>query len=267
MSPPPTLLDACVRFAADVSPEAVARVVAALESEGMARAGVGLAGDAGQRFAELKGVWLHCLGPPSPVDVANILRGAAHAMAAERRRQQVELVWSGPTTLSSTLRSTGPALLELIRGARQSVYLVTFAAYKVPDVVEAIGAAVRRGVRVVFVLESDSVSEGKIHFDPLPHLLDGAGHGAEVYVWPMQERRRDARGRHGTLHAKFAVADRRRLLISSANLTADAFDINIELGVLLTGGSAPEEAAAHVDGLIRTGVLQRHSLPPVPTLA
>ena len=56
-------------------------------------------------------------------------------------------------------------------------------------------------------------------------------------------------------------------LFSSANLTADAFDINIELGVLLTGGSAPEEAAAHVDGLIRTGVLQRHSLPPVPTLA
>lgn len=76
---------------------------------------------------------------PSPGDVANILRGAAHAMAAERRRQQVELVWSGPTTLSSTLRSTGSALLDLIRGARQSVCLVTFAAYKVPDVVEIIG--------------------------------------------------------------------------------------------------------------------------------
>lgn len=266
MSAPLTLLDACVRFAADVSPEAVARVVAALDSEGMARAGVGLSGDAEQRFAELKSVWSHCLGPPAPVDVANLLRGAAHAVAAERRRRQVELVWSGPTTVSSTLRSTGPALLELIRGAGDSVYLVTFAAYKVPDVVEAIGAAVRRGVRVVFVLESESVSGGKVDFDPLPHLLGGAAQRAEVYVWPMQHRRRDARGRHGTLHAKFAVADRRRLLISSANLTADAFDINIELGVLLTGGSAPEEAAAHVDRLIRVGVLQRHS-PPTPTSA
>lgn len=267
MATPLTLLDACVRFAADVSPEAVARVVAEIEADGMARAGLGLSGDAEQRFGELKSVWLQCLSTPSSVDVANILRGAAHAMAAERRRQQVELVWSGPTTVSSTLRSTGPALLELIRGARHSVYLVTFAAYKVPDVAAAIGAAVDRGVRVVFVLESDSVSEGKVDFDPLPHLLDGASHRAEVYVWPMQQRRRDARGRHGTLHAKFAVADRRRLLISSANLTADAFDINIELGVLLTGGSAPDEAAAHVDGLIRTGVLNRHSLPPKANLA
>ena len=185
-------------------------------------------------------------------------------MVAERRKRQVELVWSGPTTLSSTLRSTGPALLELIRGAKELVYLVTFAAYKVPDVVEAIGAAIHRGVRVVFVLESDSVSGGKVDFDPLPHLLGGAAKHVEVFVWPMHERRRDARGRHGTLHAKFAVADRRRLLISSANLTADAFDLNIELGVLLTGGTAPEEAASQVDELIRLGVLQRHSSPSAP---
>lgn len=227
---------------------------------------MGLSADAGQRLAELKDAWFRCLGPPSTVDVANILRGAAHAVAAERGKRKVELVWSGPTTVSSTLRSTGPALLELIRGARESVYLVTFAAYKVPEVVEAIGAAASRGVRVVFVLESESVSGGKVDFDPLPHLNGGAAQRAEVYVWPMQQRRRDARGRHGTLHAKFAVADRRRLLISSANLTADAFDLNIELGVLLTGGSAPEEAAAHVDGLVRVGVLQRHS-PPSRTLA
>jgi len=265
MSAPLTLLDACVRFAADVSPEAVARVVAVLESEGMARAGGGLTGDAGQRFVELKEAWVSCAAPPSPSDVANVLRGAAYAVMAERRKQQVELVWSGPTTVSSTLRSTGPALLEIVRGARESVYLVTFAAYKVPEVVEAIGAAVRRGVRVVFVLESDSVSGGKVDFDPLPHLLGGAAQHVEVFVWPLHERRRDARGRHGTLHAKFAVADRRRLLISSANLTADAFDLNIELGILLTGGTAPEEAAAQVDGLVRLGVLQRNSSPIAPT--
>jgi cardiolipin synthase A/B len=148
-------------------------------------------------------------------------------------------------------------LLELIRGARESVYLVTFAAYKVPDVAEAIAAALGRGVRVVFVLESDSVSGGKVDFDPLPHLIDGVAQRVEVFVWPMRERRRDVRGRHGTLHAKFAVADRHRLLISSANLTADAFDLNIELGVLLSGGTAPKEAASQVDELIRLGVLQQ----------
>jgi hypothetical protein len=92
MSAPLTLLDACVRFAADVAPEAVARVVAVLESDGMARAGGGLSGDAGQRFVDLKEAWVRCSGPPSPTDVANLLRGAAYAVAAERRNQQVELV-------------------------------------------------------------------------------------------------------------------------------------------------------------------------------
>ena len=37
---------------------------------------------------------------------------------------------------SSTLRSTAPALLELIGNARESVYLVTFAAYRVPEVAD-----------------------------------------------------------------------------------------------------------------------------------
>jgi len=61
----------------------------------------------------------------------------------------------------------------------------------------------------------------------------------------------------GPYNAKFAVADRRRLLVSSANLTENAFDLNIELGVLLTGGNAPVEAAAHIDNLIRLGILLR----------
>lgn len=79
----------------------------------------------------------------------------------------------------------------------------------------------------------------------------------EVYAWPATQRPRDAQGRHGTLHAKFAVADRRQLLVSSANLTEFAFNLNIELGVLLTGGTGPAEVAGQVDQMIRLGVFQR----------
>ena len=257
MPVPVPLLDACARFAAEVSPEATSRVVELLEAEGVMRAGVGLAGDAASRYVELQHAWTGCDDRPTAADVANILRGAAHAVAAERRRQRVELVWSGPKTVSSTLRSTEPALLELINGARESVYLVTFSAYKVPEVAEALAVAARRGVRVVFVLESDTVSGGKVDFDPLPHLVAELTRAVEVYVWPVTERTRDGRGRHGTLHAKFAVADRHRLLVSSANLTKFAFNLNIELGVMLTGGAAPAEAASHVDQMIRLGSLRR----------
>jgi len=262
MSIPAPLLDACARFTSEVSPEATARVVELLESEGVMRAGVGLAGDAARRYGELKHAWTHCADRPAASDVANLLRGAAHAIAAERRRQRIELVWSGPKTVSSTLRSTAPALLELINGARESVYLVTFAAYKVPEVAEALAAAARRRVRLVFVLESDVVSGGKVDFDPLPHLAAELTQAVEVYVWPVAERARDGRGRYGSLHAKFAVADRHRLLVSSANLTEFAFNLNIELGVTLTGGAAPDEAADHIDEMIRLGVFRRLALSP-----
>lgn len=254
---PTPLLDACARFAAEVSPEATARVVELLETEGVMRAGFGLSGDAARHYGELIAAWANCSDRQPATNVASLLCGAAHAVAAERRRQQVELVWSGPKTVSSTLRSTGPALLELIRSARESVYLVTFAAYKVPEVAEALADASRRNVRLVFVLETDTASGGKVDFDPLPHLAGELANAVEVYVWPVAERARDGRGRHGTLHAKFAVADRHRLLVSSANLTEFAFSLNVELGVMLTGGTAPVEAAGQVDRMIRLGVFRR----------
>lgn len=254
---PTTLLDMCVRFVGEVSPEAVLHVISLVETEGVVGAGAGLSGDAAQRYGELVRAWANSLDQVPPSAVANILRGAAHAVVSERRKQSVELVWSGPAVHSSTLRSTGPALLELIMGATESIYLVTFAAYRVPKIAEAIAVAVDRGVRVVFVLENDAVSGGKVGFDPLPHLRSRSLREPMVYVWPVNERSRDTRGRYGTLHAKFAVADRCRLLVSSANLTENALDQNIELGVLLTGGTAPEEAATNIDALIRLQILQR----------
>ena len=61
--------------------------------------------------------------------------------------------------------------------------------------------------------------------------------------------------RHGSLHAKCAVADAATLLISSANLTAYALSLNMELGLLVRGGPQPQEVAAHFTGLIQRGVL------------
>lgn len=251
------LLEACVAFAATVSPEAVALVIELLDYGDVAKAGGVLTGDAARSFATLVSACGHGANAVSPRRVADILRGAALATATCRQEQQVQLVWSGPCSPSSTLRSTAPALLELICSAKESVYLVTFAAYKVPEVSSALADAVGRGVRVVIVTESDAANGGKVNFDPRPYLTTSHGRDIRVFIWPTANRPKDTQGRHGSLHAKFAVADRRQLLVSSANLTEFAFNLNIELGVLLTGGSAPAEAAAEVDRLIRTGILRQ----------
>ena len=126
-----------------------------------------------------------------------------------------------------------------------------------PGIASAIERALLRNVRVVFVLETAREDGGKVEFDPSTHLKALADTQGEIYRWPAESRLQDERGRFGSLHAKFAVADRERLFISSANLTEHAFNLNIELGVVLTGGTAPAQAAMHVDGLIRDGILCR----------
>jgi phosphatidylserine/phosphatidylglycerophosphate/cardiolipin synthase-like enzyme len=57
------------------------------------------------------------------------------------------------------------------------------------------------------------------------------------------------------MHVKCAVADGRWLFLSSANLTGYAFTLNMELGVLVTGGPLPGQVETHLGRLIGTGVL------------
>jgi phosphatidylserine/phosphatidylglycerophosphate/cardiolipin synthase-like enzyme len=51
------------------------------------------------------------------------------------------------------------------------------------------------------------------------------------------------------------VADGRWLFVSSANLTEQAFSINMELGVLITGGTTPVQVEVHFGKMIESGVL------------
>ncbi len=193
----------------------------------------------------------------TPQELAWSLRAASRMDEAHRARQSLELVWTGPTPESSTLRRTDQALLELIESARAELIMTTFAAYKVPAICGALMAAIERGVQVVLILESAKVSEGKVTFDPKEafpkHLLQRV----EIYAWPLDKRDVDAQGRHGSLHAKCAVADQAMAFISSANLTEYALSLNMELGMLAKGGSLPRELAAHLRGLIQSRVLMQ----------
>ena len=82
------------------------------------------------------------------------------------------------------------------------MYIVAFAAYKVPRIADAIDRALARGVRVVLVLENEEFNGGKVRFDPLPFLARGPSR-AEVYIWPTDKRPRGPGRQHGTLLAKF----------------------------------------------------------------
>jgi phosphatidylserine/phosphatidylglycerophosphate/cardiolipin synthase-like enzyme len=132
---------------------------------------------------------------------------------------------------------------------------VSFVAYKVPHVSTALAGAARRGVAVRLILEDAQASQGKVAFDALKGLGSEVAERCAVYIWPIEKWQKAPGGKHGSLHAKCAIADGLRLLISSANLTEHALSVNIELGVLVKGGALPARAESYWTWLIQSGVL------------
>lgn len=175
-----------------------------------------------------------------PVALALALRSTAGA-ATKAAQPLVELVWTGPNTSETQLRRNNQALLELIHSAQRDLIIVSFAVYDVHDILQAIATAQRRGVRVIMCIELAHRSAGRTARQTLTSSGLGIERGIDIYHWPAEQRQVD-NGQPGVLHAKFAVADEHTLFISSANLTGDALAVNIELGVLIHGGTQAGEA-------------------------
>lgn len=174
-----------------------------------------------------------------------------------RTSQSLEIVWTGPSPAHSTLRRTDQALLEVVRSARHELWIVSFAAYRVRVVVDALKQAIGRGVQVSLVLESTQASEGRYSGDQISVLESELGEAARIFIWPTDQRQESQNGHRGMLHAKCAVADHDRLFVSSANLTEAAMSLNIELGVLTTGEKPAKLVHSHLTWLVESEILQR----------
>lgn len=189
----------------------------------------------------------------SPASLAWALRAASDVDERRRREQTIELVWTGPSPEGTVLRRTDQVLLDLIRSARRTLHMVTFAAYKIPILNEAMLAAARRGVEIYLIFESPVA--GNITFAVTRTVGEELGALCNIYVWPPDKRPRDDAGRYGSLHAKCALADEETALISSANLTEFALNLNVELGLLVHDGALPGRVVEHLRRLMDENVL------------
>lgn len=259
------LAEAIRRVVAELPATLVESLAAAIEASGTAGHGAaqlaiqGAIPQAHYRTLALGllDVWKGHARDVAAPSLAFALTTAAHTEEEVRKSQRIELVWTGPEVHTNAPRRTEQALLQVIDAAKNNVIVVSFVAYKVPTVASALARAARRGVAVQLVIEDPEVSQGKIAFDALKALGSDVADRSEVYVWPLDQRPKGSGGHHGSLHAKCAVADGRRLLISSANLTDHAFHLNIELGVLVRGGDLPARVAEHWTALMTAGIVRR----------
>lgn len=193
----------------------------------------------------------------TPQAVAAALVAAAKAEQAHKQGESVEIVWTGPATADTRFRHTEQAILEVLNSAQQRLTVVSYAVYRIPRIRDALVAAANRGVNIRLIVETPNRIEGQTEYDCLLALGDNVASAASVYYWPQENRAKDDNGKIGILHVKCAVADGQRLFLSSANMTDYAFTINMELGLLVTGGKLPGQVERHFERLIEAGQLVR----------
>lgn len=191
------------------------------------------------------------------VSVAMMILTAAHAEQAHRDAQSVELVWTGPESDAAPFRRTEQAILQVLDSATQRITLVSYAIYKIPFVCDAVVRAARRGVRITVIVETPDRVAGEHEYSTLKALGPEVAACSNVFYWPKEKRHQSDGGKLGILHVKCAAADGRWLFLSSANLTEYAFSINMELGVLITGGSLPSRVEERFEAIVNAGTLER----------
>ena len=193
----------------------------------------------------------------SSAEVAIALRTAACSQRSREADQSVEIVWTGPRSEEVSFRHTEQAILQVLNSAQSRILLVSYAVYSIPNIQEAVVRAAKRGVKITVVVETPDKLDVQNEYSTLQALGDDVARCSTVYYWPKENRKADGSGKLGILHVKCVVGDGRWLFLSSANLTKYAFSLNMELGVLITGGRAPAQVETHFGKMINSGILVR----------
>ena len=188
--------------------------------------------------------------------VAVALQTAAVSERKHRDSQSVELVWTGPDGGSHSFRRTEQAILQLLDSATERITLVSFAVYSIPNIAKALVKAARRNVKLTVIVETPDKLGGENEYSTLRALGSEVEACSSVYYWPKENRKLSESNKPGILHVKCAVADSEWLFLSSANLTQQAFTINMELGMLVRGGTMPQRVEQQFDRLIHDEILQ-----------
>jgi phosphatidylserine/phosphatidylglycerophosphate/cardiolipin synthase-like enzyme len=189
--------------------------------------------------------------------VAVALQSAALSEQTHRDSQSVELVWTGPDTEDTPFRRTEQAILQVLDAAKTRITLVSFAVYRIPNVGKALVRAAKRGVRLTVIVETPDKIEGQGEYSTIQALGQEVAACSTVYFWPKENRPVGENHKAGILHVKCAVADGEWLFLSSANLTQQAFTINMELGMLVRGGTMPRRVEQQFERLIKSGELKQ----------
>jgi phosphatidylserine/phosphatidylglycerophosphate/cardiolipin synthase-like enzyme len=114
---------------------------------------------------------------------------------------------------------------------------MTYSANPHEPLTVALRVAIKRGVAVSVVVETLQSAGSALSGEEPHHAFTGID-GIELWHWPTSRRTEPG----AEMYAKLAVADRRVLLITSANLSQSGVAKTMEVGLLIRGGHRPPGA-------------------------
>lgn len=205
----------------------------------------------------LREAWLSCPRVTGR-EIASGLRAAASTASVLEGAERVDLVWTGPRTGLIPTRNTEQVILEVIDDAQTSLFIVSYVFYNAASIVAGLNKAAGRGVVVRILLETATKDGGVVTLDGIS-TMQTAVPDAELYIWNPSDKAKSAGSYSAAVHAKCAVADHRIAFITSANLTSAAMERNMELGLLVRGGTTPSRLHSHLEAMITTGVALSYS--------
>ena len=180
---------------------------------------------------------------------------------------ELELVVTGPDVREQA-RDTAVVVEQLFEEAKASVLLVGFALYDgniifrrlaqrldaTPELEATLCLDIsRRGSDTT--RETDLIARYEHEF----RQRHWAGKRLPNIYFDPRGLTMDA-GKRAVLHAKCIVIDGESALVTSANPTPAAYTKNIEVGIVIRGGTIPNQITSHFSSLIETGALRRLDL-------
>jgi cardiolipin synthase A/B len=185
-------------------------------------------------------------------ELSLMFRASSATASLAAGASSVELVWTGPATSMVPIRHTAQVLTGLIDESSDRLFVVSFVAYHVGGVIDALQRAISRGVKVRVLLEQSSEHGGNVSVDSIAMIRSNLP-GAHIYEWDKATANASATA---SVHAKCAVADGNVAFVTSANLSDAAMERNMELGVLLRGGQVTGLLDRHLSALLTTKQLR-----------
>ena len=144
--------------------------------------------------------------------------------AENKNEEKSELVITAPESFKLKSKRIKDTLSELLTSAKQSVLMTGYSVSEYFDgLIDVITSRSRQGVYF-----SIYINDLKKQKDDIEKLIAYKGKFLKIYNFQKKEDDKMA-----ALHAKIIVADERKCLISSANLSYHGLEGNIEMGLML----------------------------------